>query len=532
MSTQGLLERPNGFYFQARIPKKYHSHYLKTNLREKLPTENRKEAIALVRKRWAELHKEFERIDSSDTKFKTIISDTEADYLIKLAIHTRLSADNEIRELGIEEDTYERLEHYYEEADNREKLVVSRGQLTPLAIDIVSDWLRGHNYDLAEDCSQFRAFALKFIKAQIVATKAIGLRQQGVPSETPPPPVKESITSSELASLEDLRDYWMTQPSKSTGIKKGRTSKSEADNVIKKFRSMVGDFKPNEVTEEHIVSLKDKMLAEGSSPATINKSRGVLAAMFSTAKGNKKLTVNPCIDMEKLLVPMGEVEKPYTLLELQTIFNSKIYTEGYRPKRFNGEASYWLPLLGLYTGARLNEVGQLFSEDVGEEDGIHFIKIKPEIATYRTNKTGTSRRVPIHPDLIKMGFLDYCNNIKSQNIQQLFPELKVTRTNGKVADKWSQEFWNKYIRNELNIKRIPQPFHGLRHSFIANGRRCKLDSELRRLIEGHTANSVDMKSYGDSLYPLEPLYDEIVKLNFKGLDLTHLYIGSSEEFPI
>lgn len=204
MSTQGLLERPNGFYFQARIPKKYFSHYLKTNLREKLPTENRKEAIRLVRKRWSELQEEFERIDSSGSKSKTSISPTESDFLINLALHTRLAADDETRALGVDDDTFELLENYHTEADYREKLTVSRGLLTPLAVDIVSDWLRGHNYELSEDTQEFREFALKFIKAQITATNAIKLRQQGTPSETPPAPAKESVTISEIDSLEKL----------------------------------------------------------------------------------------------------------------------------------------------------------------------------------------------------------------------------------------------------------------------------------------------------------------------------------------
>ena len=74
MPTQGLLERSNGYYFQARIPKQYLPHYPKQIIREKLPTENRKEAVALVCKRWAELQAEFERIDLTNTKFKTTIT--------------------------------------------------------------------------------------------------------------------------------------------------------------------------------------------------------------------------------------------------------------------------------------------------------------------------------------------------------------------------------------------------------------------------------------------------------------------------
>ena len=188
---------------------------------------------------------------------------------------------------------------------------------------------------------------------------------------------------------------------------------------------MVGDFAPSEIKEEHIVQLKDEMLKAGSSAATINKGRGILAAMFSNAKKNRKIATNPCADMEKLKVPEKEVESPYTIQELQLIFNSQVFTNGFKPKAFKGESSFWMPLLGLYTSARLNEIGQLYVDDVGCEDNIHYILIKPDEATDRTTKDMKKRRVPIHPDLIKMGFIDYVNKIRTEGHQQLFPELKV-----------------------------------------------------------------------------------------------------------
>jgi hypothetical protein len=137
MSTQGLLERSNGYYFQARIPKQYRQHYPREVIREKLPTDNRKEAIALVRKRWAALHEEFERIDLTNSKYKTSINPQEADYIIKSALHSRLSADDEIRYTGLDDDTYELLTEFANEADTSEKLAVSRGNLwtSPALLD-------------------------------------------------------------------------------------------------------------------------------------------------------------------------------------------------------------------------------------------------------------------------------------------------------------------------------------------------------------------------------------------------------------
>jgi integrase len=256
-------------------------------------------------------------------------------------------------------------------------------------------------------------------------------------------------------------------------------------------------------------------------PATINKGRGILAAIFSTAVKNGRLEKNPFFKMEKLEVPESEEESPYTIEELKVIFDSPVFTQGFRPKRFNGEASFWLPLLGLYTAGRVNELGQLYVEDIKVEDDIHYIIIKPDSATKRTVKDNKKRRVPLHPDLIKMGFLDYFAKIKAEGYIQLFPELKVTRDDGKLADKWGA-WWSSFVRKELHIARIPQPFHAFRHTFIEHGKRTMTNYEARSKLEGHAINTEGDK-YGNSLYPLGTLNDEIKKLNFKGLDIAHLF---------
>jgi len=316
-------------------------------------------------------------------------------------------------------------------------------------------------------------------------------------------------------SFEGLKDYWLTQSPKS------RSAFAEADTVIKKFRKLVGKLRPSEVTRDHLVLLKDKMLKAGTAPATINKGRAILAAMFSTAVANSKLPNNPCANMKKLAVPTREEEPPYTIHELQIIFNSPVFTEGLRPAQGKGEAAFWLPLIGLYTGCRVNEGAQLFTEDVQEQDGIPYFVVKPDSATGRSVKDGKRRRVPIHPDLVRMGLLEYASRMKLEGHLQLFPELKVSRTEGKLGDKWGA-WWSSYIRKDLGITRIPQPFHAFRHTFVEHGRKSGMDSELRRLIEGHAPNTVEFKHYGSSLYPLEPLHQEILKLNFKGLNISHL----------
>jgi hypothetical protein len=165
---------PNGFYFQARIPKQYQSHYPKATIYDKLvvdklPVDNRQEAIKLVHERWAELYQEFERIDSTGSLFKSTPLALEADNLIAKALHSRMLADEELRAEGLDDFMYEKLESWATEA---KRLAISRDILTPRYKLIVSDWLQGNGYESDIDSESFKQFAIKFIKAQAQAAKS------------------------------------------------------------------------------------------------------------------------------------------------------------------------------------------------------------------------------------------------------------------------------------------------------------------------------------------------------------------------
>lgn len=64
----------------------------------------------------------------------------------------------------------------------------------------------------------------------------------------------------------------------------------------------------------------------------------------------------------------------------------------------------WAALIGLYTGARVGEIAQLYLSDFIEEDGIPCIRIATD-SDGQSLKTEVSRRlVPIHPVLVELGY--------------------------------------------------------------------------------------------------------------------------------
>jgi hypothetical protein len=120
--------------------------------------------------------------------------------------------------------------------------------------------------------------------------------------------------------------------------------------------------------------------------------------------------------------------EPWHIDELRLLFSSPVFVGGARPKGGRGEAAFWLPLLALYTGARLSEQAALTAADVVIErpPGIAIITITEDLDQGRTLKTLASRRVvPIHTEVIRLGFLNFVEDVCREHGKQarLFPLL-------------------------------------------------------------------------------------------------------------
>ena len=85
---------------------------------------------------------------------------------------------------------------------------------------------------------------------------------------------------------------------------------------------------------------------------------------------------------------------------------------------------YWITLLSAYSGARLNEVCQLKVSDISKTDGIWTMSINDDSEDKSIKTKSGNRVIPLHPKLLNLGFLNYFNQIKNQNKEKLFPQLK------------------------------------------------------------------------------------------------------------
>ena len=130
-------------------------------------------------------------------------------------------------------------------------------------------------------------------------------------------------------------------------------------------------------------------------------------------------------------------------------------------------------------------------------------------------KNASSRRwVPIHPELVKIGFLRFVEATKTKNQVQLFPELPYFKESG-YGRKVSRNFAESTKKLGIWIPR-KKVFHSFRSTL--NGRLMKLGmpQELREIIFGHANDSMNVQHYGKQLEdrPYELLLDWLTKVDF------------------
>jgi integrase len=152
----------------------------------------------------------------------------------------------------------------------------------------------------------------------------------------------------------------------------------------------------------------------------------------------------------KMRLPTRKPKRePWAPEELRTLFSSAIFTQGDRTVAGRGEAAFWLPLMALFSGARLNELAPLTAADVITDatTGIVSINIKEDQQQGRRLKTaGSARVVPIHPELTRIGFLQFVDWIRSTGPEaRLFPLLTPGPKDG-FGEAWSKWF-GRYKRS-------------------------------------------------------------------------------------
>nr|WP_314583644.1 hypothetical protein [uncultured Pseudomonas sp.] len=142
------------------------------------------------------------------------------------------------------------------------------------------------------------------------------------------------------------------------------------------------------------------------------------------------------------------------------------------------------------------------------EDSVPFLAILSldEDDAGRTVKTESSqRRVPIHPDLVALGFLHYVKALLQDG--QLFPLLKASPAGFYGAN--VGKAWAKHLRDALKLQSPASPSHGFRHTFKTLSRQVSIPEDVHDAMTGHDDGTVS-RDYGSM--PLSRMAEELRRI--------------------
>jgi len=255
------------------------------------------------------------------------------------------------------------------------------------------------------------------------------------------------------------------------------------------------------------------------SPKSINGTITKLKALFNFAVKDNLLDKNPAqyITPIKAIKIEEEDRLPFSSEQLIKLFKQPIFTgcindELYYAKQGSKHPRrhrFWIPLIGLYTGMRLNEICQLLVEDIIEEDGIYIINVVPTEDRSKTVKTKYShRKIPINKELIKIGFIKYFKSTKKTGSKRLFPAMTKSK-NESYSDNFSK--WFRRFLKSSSLKEDGLCFHSFRHTFMDTMRELGTSDELVKRLGGWSPNKEVMYKYGKGfkIQKLKVVVDQI-----------------------
>jgi len=311
--------------------------------------------------------------------------------------------------------------------------------------------------------------------------------------------------------------------------------------MISDFRKKVQTLPSNFRKKYPNVSVKEFRnmnipIDELMTPTTVNKYLSRISQVLKWAASEGHLVQNYASG-KKILLSRKEKKRirhfPFDHHDLDKIFmESPIHKENLR----NGKKleMFWVPLIALYSGMRLEEICQLQISDVREiEDEAN--DIGQMIWCFDVNENGhhksvknmpSERIVPIHSELIKMGLLDYFQERQSKGHQTLW-NLEPAKS-GAITRGYSHNFGKRlraYIRDKAGIMEAGKTFHSFRHTVIQSLRNNRdVREDYLKALVGHELSGTTGTDYFSGL-GVSLLKDTVEGIRYPKLDLSCLYTG-------
>lgn len=286
-----------------------------------------------------------------------------------------------------------------------------------------------------------------------------------------------------------------------------------------------------------ISNSKDFQIGQRISSVTYNSYVDLLSGMFNYAAQPKQNYIkNNCFIDLKVKAQVVIKRTPFNDSDIKMFFSDELFQK----KKFDTKYAwrYWIPIILLYHGLRLEECAQLLLCNITIIDGIYCFNIKEQIdkntgiIITKLKNTSSERIVPIHKQLINIGFINYVSYLKELNQSKLFPDLSNYTASieykkcGAKVSRWFNEdddtHYKKSYLTRCGINGDGKPrkvLYAFRHTVQSqlNNHPSNIENDKIDMLFGHSTKSIGRKFYGG--YNPETLLKVIQLIEYPKSDL-------------
>ena len=559
------------FYVRRRIPKALLTAYprgqteIARSLRTADPRAARSKAILELAAIEAEFRAKRSEIDVSRASEHPLsvrtLTDEQLTGIGDFWLRQVLLADERRREGGLDDEEFEALGLDLQGQRAELARMLAQGRTAPI-LPALRSFLHLCGIQFAPEGHEAAHAASTFLRAVVRTLDEQLTRHRGDPVEIPPDAARAThplyIVAPHLSPTAAPKSTW------------GELLKTWSDRVEGRPRSTIIAYRtawtdlerfaaanhvptPGEVTPVLMTKFVENMRSpeRSLSVSTTNGRLSKVKEIYSIACGKHLLKENPA---EKTLgvrqsaaASRRKKRLPFSTADLELIFGSRIFTAQYRSQGQSGEASYWIPILMYYSGARPEELAGLALSDLRHDphhgwyldiidrpcaEDRHLFDDEPTAGApkrtgddddedddddipeshRRTLKTGSSvRRVPLAPELLELGLLRYVEWVRSRGSTVFFPTLRKD-WHGKLSGAFGK-FFGRYLRDlEINDRRkVLYSFrHNMKDLLESAGMRSKY---VKRFLGHASGDGAVTDGYGSDV-PLKRMARRFTRVRY------------------
>ena len=278
-------------------------------------------------------------------------------------------------------------------------------------------------------------------------------------------------------------------------------------------RSKIQQYRNLDFHEQVSLNVDEK---DRISTTTVNNILGYVSSFMKWSRINGFVEVNFFEGMKlKKQIRQRDERDRFTEKEIKKIFQKHNYIE-FTEVENHKYSNYWTPLISVFSGMRLNEICSLYLDNIIQEKVNGRKKIwcfnileEPDRPDKHLKTLSSKRVVPIHDNLIDLGFLEFVELLKKRhtNRQRLFQELKYGE--GSYIRNVSYFFNKKYLPL-LGLKTDKKNFHSIRHTVVDHLKQRLVDISFINELVGHHHGNIDLDRYGKG-FTTDIIYNKCVK---------------------